>query len=154
MRQILAVVVGLTLLALACGGSAFARTAGGSVKLAARMDSRQVVPQKPSGNVRNAIGTLTGSLAGSGGSPWKLSWQVAYKKLDNPSIVIADIHYGKPGKFGPIIVRLCGPCKSGQKGVTKVKGTWVPAIKSGSAFITLITGQNPNGEIRGQIKAH
>ena len=67
--------------------------------------------------------------------------------------MIADIHYGKSGKFGPMIVRLCGPCKSGQTGRTKVKGTWVPAIKAGNSFITLITGKNPNGEVRGQVKA-
>ena len=67
--------------------------------------------------------------------------------------MIADIHYGKPGHFGPVIVRLCGPCKARQQqGVVKVKESWVPAIKGGSAFITLITGKNPNGEIRGQIK--
>ena len=28
----------------------------------------------------------------------------------------------------------------------------MPAIKGGSAFITLITGKNPNSEIRGQIE--
>jgi hypothetical protein len=120
-------------------------------RLTAQMDARQVVPSKPKGNVAHAVGDLAGTLTGTGAAPWKLSWQVTYSRLDSPSIVIADIHYGKPGKFGPIIVRLCGPCKPGQKGVTKLKATWVPAIKSGSAFITLITGENPNGEIRGQI---
>jgi hypothetical protein len=35
--------------------------------------------------------------------------------------------------------------------VVKVKSLWVPAIESGNAFVTLITGRNPNGEIRGQI---
>jgi hypothetical protein len=29
----------------------------------------------------------------------------------------------------------------------------VPAIKLGNSFVTLITGKNPNGEIRGQIRA-
>jgi hypothetical protein len=153
MRQIVAVLVGLTLVAVAATGSALGRGVG-SARLTAQMDARQVVPSKPRGNVAHATGTLTGTLTGSGGSPWKLSWHLTYRRLDNPALVIADIHYGKPGKFGPIIVRVCGPCKSGQKGVTRVKGTWVPAITSGSSFITLITGKNPNGEIRGQIKAH
>jgi hypothetical protein len=83
---------------------------------------------------------------------WKLSWRLTYSSLDHPTIVIADIHYGKPGKFGPILVRLCGPCKSGQRGTKKVKAIYVPMIKSGNTFITLITGKNPNGEVRGQIE--
>ena len=99
------------------------------------------------------VGTLTATLSGAGARR-KLSWRVTYRKLDHPRLVIADIHYGKPGRFGPVIVRLCGPCKSGQHGVKKVKSAWVDAIENGDSFITLITGKNPNGEIRGQIKAH
>jgi CHRD domain len=121
------------------------------LSLSSRLGVRQVVPHKPKGNVAHAAGTFAGSLR-STGSRWKLSWRLAYRGLDHPSIVIADIHYGKPGKFGPVIVRLCGPCKSGQGGVAKVRASWVPTIRIGNAFITLITGKNPNGEIRGQIK--
>ena len=147
-RAALSVVTAAT---LAASGGAFGGTAA-TLKLSARMNARQVVPHKPKGNVARATGTFTGTLVGTG-SRWKLSWKITYSRLDNPSIVIADIHYGKRGKFGPIIVRLCGPCKSGQHGVRKVKGSWVPAIKAGNSFITLITGKNPNGEIRGQIRA-
>jgi hypothetical protein len=111
------------------------------------------VPHKPKGDVAHATGSFVGTLTSSG-SRWKLTWRVTYSRLDHPSIVVADIHYGRRGSFGPIIVRLCGPCKSGgQRGVAKVKAAWVPAIKAGNSFITLITGKNPNGEIRGQIKA-
>jgi hypothetical protein len=133
-------------------GAAFGGTAE-TLKLSAKMDARQVVPHKPKGNVARATGTFSGTLSGSG-SRRTLSWKITYSKLDKPRIVVADIHYGKRGRFGPIIVRLCGPCKAGkQQGVVKVKGSWVPAIKAGNSFITLITGKNPNGEIRGQIKA-
>jgi CHRD domain len=123
-----------------------------TLKLSAKMNARQVVePRKPKGNVAHATGTFTGTLTSSG-SGWKLAWRITYSRLDHPRIVVADIHYGKPGHFGPIIVRLCGPCKSGQHGVKKVKASWIPAIKLGNSFITLITGKNPNGEIRGQIR--
>jgi hypothetical protein len=133
-------------------GAAFGGTAE-TLKLSATMDARQVVPHKPKGNVARATGTFSGTLSGSG-SRRTLSWKITYSKLDKPRIVVADIHYGKRGRFGPIIVRLCGPCKAGkQQGVVKVKSSWVPAIKAGNSFITLITGKNPNGEIRGQIKA-
>ena len=120
------------------------------VKLSAKMNARQVVPTKPKGNVARARGTLKATLSGAG-ARWKLSWRVTYRKLDHPRLVIADVHYGKPGKFGPVIVRLCGPCKSGQHGRKKVSSLWVDAIENGDSFITLITAKNPNGEIRGQI---
>jgi CHRD domain len=142
----------VTIVALIATGAAFGEGMASS-RVSARMDARQVVPHKPKGTVARAAGTFTGTLA-KGGSGWKLSWRLAYTKLDHPSIVLADVHYGKPGRFGPIIVRLCGPCRSGRHGVVKVKGTWIPAIQSGKAFVTLITGKNPNGEIRGQITAH
>ncbi len=121
------------------------------LKLTANMDPRQVVPDKPRGDVADATGRFVGTLTRND-SRWRLSWGITYSKLDNPSVVIADIHRGKPGKFGPILVRLCGPCRSGANGVKPVKATDVPVIKSGGAFITLITGRNPNGEVRGQIK--
>ena len=132
------------------GAAVAAKAAPHSLVASLRAD--QVVPQKPRGTVAHAAGSFTATLSGNGAGS-KLSWRIAYSKLDNPRIVIADIHYGKQGKFGPVIVRLCGPCKSGQHGVTKVKETWVPAIQTGNAFITLITNKNPNGEIRGQIKS-
>jgi hypothetical protein len=136
--------------AVAASGPGFAAS-GATLHLSAKMDAKQVAPRKPRGNVANATGTFSGTLARS--TTWKLSWRLSYRGLDHPTIVIADIHYGKPGKFGPILVRLCGPCKSGQHGVKKVKGIYVPMIRAGNTFITLITGKNPNGEIRGQIKA-
>jgi hypothetical protein len=141
----------LLLIAVGLSGSALGASSE-TLKLSASMDARQVVPQKPKGNVARAKGTFTGTLR-QAGSRWSLAWQLSYSKLDNPALVIADIHYGKKGKFGPVIVRLCGPCKSPKRGTKAVPATWVPAIKKGDAFITLITGKNPNGEIRGQIKA-
>jgi hypothetical protein len=83
----------------AASGVAFAESAE-TIKLSARMDARQVVPQKPKGNVARATGTFTGTLGGSGAAR-KLSWKITYQNLDHPSIVIADIHYGKRGKFWP-----------------------------------------------------
>jgi hypothetical protein len=121
------------------------------VKVSATMTPGQVVPKKPKGNVADATGTFTGTLT-KGTKRWNLAWRLSYAKLDHPSIVIADIHYGKPGHFGQLLVRLCGPCKTGQRGTKPVTAATLRDIKTGVAFITLITGKNPNGEIRGQIK--
>jgi CHRD domain-containing protein len=124
-----------------------------TLKVSAQMNARQVVkPRKPKGNVAHASGTFVGTLK-SRGSRWNLTWRITYTGLDHPKIVIADIHYGVPGQFGPVVVRLCGPCKSGQHGVVRVKARRIDGIKAGNTFITLITNRNPNGEIRGQIKA-
>jgi CHRD domain len=123
-----------------------------TLKVSANMTARQVVkPRKPRGDVAHAFGTFVGTLKSSG-SRWSLAWRITYRRLDQPKIVIADIHYGKPGQFGPVVVRLCGPCRSGQQGVVKVKARKIGGIKAGNTFITLITNKNPNGEIRGQIK--
>jgi hypothetical protein len=123
-----------------------------TLKVSAKMSARQVVkPGKPRGNVARASGTFAGTLKSSD-LRWNLAWRITYTGLDHPKIVIADIHYGKPGQFGPIVVRLCGPCKSGQQGIVKVKARRIDGIKAGNTFITLITNRNPNGEIRGQIK--
>ena len=134
--------------------AATAGTAGVSpLKLSADMDSRQVVvPSRPRGDVEDATGKFVGTLARNG-SRWWLAWRITYRKLDHPSVVIADMHRGKRGKFGPIVVRLCGPCRSGAHGVRRVEARDVPVIRSGRAFMTLITGKNPNGEVRGQIRA-
>ena len=146
------VLVALAALALV-SASVASGMAAQTVRLTARMTAAQVVPHKPKGRVAFASGTFTGTLTGSRSRPrWKLAWRITYSRLDHPTIVAADIHYGKPRHFGPIVVRLCGPCKSGQRGVVRVKSAWIDAIKRGNTFITLITGKNPNGEIRGQIR--
>src|SRR3954462_1395232 len=122
-RTALSVATATTLAATT--GAAFGGIAD-TVKLSAKMDARQVVPQKPKGNVARATGTFTGTLTGRGASPrWTLSRRVTYSKLDHPTLVVADMHFGKRGKFGPVIVRLCDSCKSGQHGVVKVKSSWV-----------------------------
>ena len=53
------------LVALASAGSTLGAL-GANTTLSAQMNSRQVVPAKPKGNVARASGTFTGGLAGSG----------------------------------------------------------------------------------------
>ena len=125
--------------------------AAAAARVSSKMNSSQVVvPRKPIGNVKNAQGNFTGTLTQSHGG-WKLAWKITYKDLANPVVVIADVHKGKPGHFGPILVRLCAQCHTGQGGVKRVTPEAAKTMQSGGAFITLITGKNPNGEIRGQI---
>ncbi|HEU5211597.1 MAG TPA: CHRD domain-containing protein [Gaiellaceae bacterium] len=143
----------LVVVALILGVAPAGLAAVTSLHASAKMDSQQVVvPRRPVGNVAHAKGTFVGTLSRTR-AQWRLAWRITYEKLANPVVVIADIHRGKPGHFGPILVRLCANCHSGQTGVKAVTADTVRTMKRGGAFITLITGRNPNGEIRGQIRA-
>jgi hypothetical protein len=120
------------------------------------MTSRQVVtvtnkPWRVPSSVRDAHGTFTGKLTVSGGKR-TLAWRITYVDIGPSKLEIADVHLGKPGRFGQILVRLCGPCRSGQKGTKRVSPTVAKDIRTGNAWITVITNKYPNGVIRGQIK--
>jgi len=120
------------------------------------MNTRQVVTPKNRhwrvpASVRNAHGSFTGTIAVVG-TRRTLRWHITYTGVGSNPLQIADVHYGELGHFGPILVRLCGPCKSGQSGTKKISASAVRSIKAGSAWITIITGKYPNGVIRGQIK--
>jgi hypothetical protein len=77
---------------------------------------------------------------------------MSFARVGSNPLRIVDVHYGQPGKFGPIVVRLCGPCKAGQSGTKKLKASAAHSISAGATWITVITGAYPNGVIRGQIK--
>src|SRR5262249_33176944 len=116
-----------------------------------RMDAKQVVvPRKPVGDVAHAAGTFVGTLTQKG-QRWNLAWRINYANLAKPIVVNADIHQGKPKRFGSILLRLCAECHPGQSGRKVVTPEAAKAMLAGDAFVTLITNKNPNGEIRGQI---
>jgi hypothetical protein len=128
--------------------------AGQTVPFRASMTPTQVVtPANKAWTVpaslKHAQGNLTASVSADGR---KLNWKVSYANLGKPSLVIADIHVGKTGQFGPILVRLCGPCKPGQSGVKTLKAGTLASLKSGNTWATLITDKYPNGAVRGQIR--
>jgi CHRD domain len=132
------------------GDTAVAKT----TKLNAAMNPRQVVtvrnkPWKAPAAVANAKGTLTGTVDTRSR---KLSWRITYTGIGNPAVVIADIHIGKPGKFGAILVRLCSSCESGQRGVKTLRAAQVQTLTTGDTWVTVITEKYPNGVIRGQIR--
>jgi CHRD domain len=125
-----------------------------SVHLSATMTPKQVVtpknkPWRVPANLRQARGTFSGSTSANGRS---LRWRISYSNLGHPSLVIADIHLGKPGRFGPILVRLCGPCKSGQSGIKKLKPGKAAEFTPRNTWVTLITNKYPNGVVRGTIR--
>lgn len=105
---------------------------------------------KATGTKAGAGGTFVVPLTESAGS-YSIAWTLAFKNLTGPAGA-AHIHKGKAGKAGPVLVSLCGPCKSGQKGKAKISKAAATAIKGGAAYVNVHTEKNAAGEIRGQIK--
>src|SRR4051812_4558209 len=124
----LILVAGLATLALP-GVSTGSSASSNTYRLRASMNTRQVVTPKnrvwraPAG-VTNAHGSFTGTMTVVG-SRRALRWHISYAGVGSSPLRIADIHYGKPRHFGPLLVRLCGPCRSGQKGTKKISASAV-----------------------------
>jgi CHRD domain-containing protein len=134
--------------------SAGSRATNSTYHLKASMNTRQVVTPKnrmwrAPASVRKAHGSFRGAFRVSGARRI-LHWRITYAGISSKP-QIADIHYGRPRHFGPILVRLCGPCRSGQSGNKKISARGARALKAGSAWITIITNRFPNGVVRGQV---
>jgi CHRD domain len=151
-KRILSLAAGVLALALAVPAQGSTEA---TQQVSARMDTRQVVTVKnkrwkPPASVAAARGTFAGTLDTK---TRKLTFRISYAGVGKPSLAVADIHVGPRGKFGAVIVRLCGPCRSGQKGARTIKRRFVDDVVSGNGWVTVITEDYPNGVIRGQIKA-
>jgi hypothetical protein len=146
-----AVVLGVSLVGTVGVATAHESASATTYRLSAKMTPGQVVtprnrPWRVPASLSNARGTFAATLAGR-----KLAWRITYTGLENQPLVIADIHLGKPGRFGAIVVRLCADCKSGQRGTKRLTWRQVGLLRR-DTWITLITGKYPNGVVRGQIR--
>jgi hypothetical protein len=114
------------------------------MEFSAKLNSRQEVPN-PRGVPVRAGGSFNAKLTGT-----KLTWKLTFSHLSGPAVA-AHIHSGAKRKSGPVIVPLCGPCKSPSAGSAKVSATVAKALQGGDVYVNVHTSKNPNGEIRGQI---
>jgi CHRD domain len=131
--------------ALAAGGLAAVQT-GGTLKLSAKLTAAREVP-KPKGVPAAATGRFTGTLKGK-----KLTFKLTFSHLSGKAFA-AHIHKGKAGTSGPVIVSLCGPCKSPVSKTVTVTSQARNAIEHAATYVNVHTPKNTGGEIRGQIKA-
>ena len=146
MKKALVTLVVLALAAaLAAGGLAAVRKEG-VYKLSAKLTAAREVP-KPKGVPSGATGTFTGTLRGK-----KLTFRLTFAHLSGKATA-AHIHKGKAGKSGPVLVALCGPCKSPVVKTVTVTSNQRDAIEHGATYVNVHTTKNAGGEIRGQIKA-
>lgn len=132
-------------LALSLAIAAFA-SAGTSttIRLHATLNAKQEAPAQVVKD-KTAKGLFTAKLVGR-----KLTWKLTFSGLTGKAMA-AHIHMGKTGVAGPVLVPLCGPCKSGAHGSTSVSSAVKRALTHHKAYVNVHTAKNPNGEIRGQI---
>ena len=135
--------------ALGLSGLALAASHKETYKVVANLRASQEVP-KPVGTKTKEVGLFTATLVESGESK-KLTWRLTFSHLTGPATA-AHIHLAKKGQAGAVVVPLCGPCKSGQKGTAQLTESTVKAMEAGKSYVNVHTGKNPAGEIRGQIK--
>lgn len=150
MRRAAPLLVAPAALALAVGGASATRA---EFDVAATLGWQQVVP-KPSHPVRRAGGSLSGQLDHQ---LRELSWKLVYRGLSGRP-TRAEIHVGKLGRRGPLLLALCGPkvanarlCRSGLKRTKIVSRSAVLTLEAGNTYVQLYTRRNPGGELRGQI---
>ena len=146
MRKALVIVVAVMLAAALAAGGLAAVGKEGTYKLSAKLTAAREVP-KPKGVPAAATGTFTGTLKGK-----KLTFKLTFSHLSGKAFA-AHIHKGKAGTSGPVLVPLCGPCKSPVSKTITVTSQARNAIEHAATYVNVHTPKNKGGEIRGQIKA-
>ena len=118
-------------------------------KVSATLKAGSETP-KPVGTKAGATGAFSGSYKenAKGGV---LTWKLTFSNLTGPATA-AHIHKGKAGVAGPVIVPLCGPCKSGQTGTVKISKAVIAALEGHNTYVNVHTAKNQGGEIRGAVK--
>lgn len=118
-------------------------------RLRAKLNTRQEVP-RPQG-ARGARGSFRASLTrtAEGGT---LRWRLRFRGLTGRALA-AHVHRGKRGRAGRVVITLCSPCSSPERGKAKVtRKALFRAIRQGRTYVNVHTRRNPDGEVRGQIK--
>ncbi len=142
---------GLTVTALALAGLAAAAPQKDTYTLTANLRARSEVP-KPTGVPRGATGLFTGKTVELQNDRARLTWRLTFSKLSGRALQ-AHVHIGRPGKAGNVMVALCAPCRSGQRGTATITHAQLRTITAGNAYVNVHTTKNAAGEVRGQVKA-
>ena len=150
MQRLIARVVLAGAAVLLCAGLASGATRATTFTLSAKLTAGQEIPKQVV-KVSGATGAFSGTLTKRGVGA-KLTFKLTFSHLSGPAFA-AHIHLGKPGVSGNVLVPLCAPCRSGVHGTKTVSGAIAKAIEAGKTYVNVHTTKNPNGEIRGQIKA-
>ena len=146
MRKAVVIMAAVALAAALAAGGLAAVGKEATFKLSAKLTAAREVP-KPKGVPAAATGTFTGTLKGK-----KLTFKLTFAHLSGKALA-AHIHKGKAGVMGPVLVTLCGPCKSPVTKTLTVTSAQRNVIEHKATYVNVHTPKNLGGEIRGQIKA-
>jgi CHRD domain len=138
-----ALVGGISLLAVVSIASASHAMKPMTVKFSAALNTGQEVP-RPTGTTGGS-GHFSATLSGM-----KLTWTLTYAHLSGPALQ-AHIHSGSKGQSGPVLIPLCPPCTSPKSGSVTLTAKEIADMEAGKDYVNVHTAKNPNGEIRGQI---
>lgn len=138
--------VALAVISLSTSGAFAGRTMTPmKMKWSVSLNTAQEFP-KETGAPAKAAGKFTGMVTGGK----TLKWTLTFSHLTGPATA-AHIHLGAKGKAGPVLIPLCGPCKSPASGSIKVTDAEMTDLINGKTYVNVHTAKNPNGEIRGQV---
>ena len=112
------------------------------------MIGTKLSPKADHATASHGKGTFTGDISNG-----KLKFTLKFSHLTGAASA-AHIHMGAKGVSGPVIVPLCGPCKTTVSGTVTINATVLSAIKKGKAYVNVHTAKYPAGEIRGQLATH
>ena len=137
--------------ALVLTGLASAAPQADTYNLNATLKARFEVP-RPTGVPVGANGLFKGKAVELANDRGRLTWRLTFSKLSGRAMA-AHVHSGRVGKAGGVMVPLCGPCRSGQRGTAAITHAQLRTIEIGRAYVNVHTAKNTAGEIRGQVKS-
>lgn len=146
MRKLVSMLTLVALAALVVAAVSSARPTSGMFELSAKLTAAQEIPKQVVKDA-GAKGSFTATLSGT-----HLAWKLTFSGLTGAATA-AHIHLGGMGKSGNVVVPLCTPCKSGQKGTATISASLLKTIQKHGTYVNVHTAKNPNGEIRGQLSA-
>jgi Cu/Zn superoxide dismutase len=143
-RKIVTLVMAAVVGALAVTAFAGAAPRANPIMAAAKLTAKEEIPPQTVKNTK-ASGSFTLDVTGK-----KATFTLKFSGLTGPATA-AHIHLGGMGKAGPIVVPLCGPCKSPVKGKATFTAALLKDLKTHKLYVNVHTAKNPSGEIRGQL---
>ena len=128
------------------GKSTAAKTKTYSYRATLTPKSEVPTPKAPA----KAAGVFSATVKDNGRSA-TVRWTLTFARLSGKAVA-AHIHLGKAGVAGPVVLPLCGPCKTGANGRGTLTHDQAEMLEEGRGYTNVHTAKNQAGEIRGQLK--
>ena len=114
----------------------------------ATMTAKQEVPSPKASAKAGGVFTATVTERGSRAT---IRWTLTFHNLSGKAVA-SHIHTGKPGVAGPVMLALCGPCRTGLSGRGTLTHAQSEVLERRGAYVNVHTAKNAGGEIRGQLR--